>query len=190
MKSAALPIRCGDRDLTTILQPLGMPIKTFPIIYLGMPLSLCALRKVDLEPLLDKFDGKLATWKGELMPKGGRLILLKLVLSALVVYLIMVHRLLAWIMQRIIKRCLAWLWRGKGTCNGGQWLRTCWYGAASSRKEVTMPLLLLTSWEIWRERNKRTFERQQLTTAGFRRILSDEITMWNRAGASFPFDPG
>lgn len=39
-KSSALPIRCGLLNLDSILAPLGIPRKSFPITYLGMQLSL------------------------------------------------------------------------------------------------------------------------------------------------------
>lgn len=76
-KSSALPIRCGSINLDTILAPLGIPCKSFPVTYLGMPLSLRNLTKADLDPFLVKFGNKTAAWKGGLMAKSGRLVLLK-----------------------------------------------------------------------------------------------------------------
>lgn len=60
-KISALPIICGNMDHNGLLQPLGIPVKQFPCTYLGMPLSLRALRKVDLEPWLLKFGDKTAS---------------------------------------------------------------------------------------------------------------------------------
>ncbi|KAE8769936.1 hypothetical protein D1007_58392 [Hordeum vulgare] len=44
-----------------------------------MPLSLCNLTKLELDPLVSKFGNKAGTWKGRLMAKSGRLVLLKAV---------------------------------------------------------------------------------------------------------------
>ena len=125
LKSAAMPIRCGNLDLSHILQPLGIPVKQFPCTYLGMPLSLHALRKVDLEPWLAKFGDKTANWKGSMMAKSGRLVLLKSTLLSLAVYLMTVHKLPTWIRKRVVQLCRAWLWSGEAECNGGK-CRVSW----------------------------------------------------------------
>ena len=74
-----------------------------------MPLSLHALRKVDLEPWLAKFGDKIANWKGAMMAKSGRLVLLKSTVLALAVYLMTVHKLPPWIRKRVVQLCRAWL---------------------------------------------------------------------------------
>lgn len=119
-ESVALPIRCQGHDLQHIMRPLGIPLGTFPATYLGMPLLLRTLRKTDLYPLIDKFGGKTAAWKGGLMAKSGRLVLLKLALSTLATYMLSVHRLPVWVMKRLVKICRAWLWAGEQDCTVGK----------------------------------------------------------------------
>ena len=63
-KSMALPIRCAAVNLALVLAPLRIPCKSFPVTYLGMPLSLRNLTKADFDPFLMKFGNKTATWKG------------------------------------------------------------------------------------------------------------------------------
>ena len=118
-KSVAMPIRCEDINLPMVLQPLNITVKDFPCKYLGMPLSLYQLRKDDYQALLDKIDALLAAWKGGLISREGRLVLLKSVLSSVVIYMMTTHRIPAAVLQAIEKRCRAWLWRGEGSCNGG-----------------------------------------------------------------------
>lgn len=61
---------------------LASPIKDFAIYYLGIPLPIWKLCWTDFQPILDKLDNKLAHWRVSMMPKGGRLILIKVVLVA------------------------------------------------------------------------------------------------------------
>jgi hypothetical protein len=70
-----MPIRCQGLDLNHILSPLQFAIKNFPCSYLGMPLSLRSLRKIDFQALLDKIDALLAAWKGSMISREGRLVL-------------------------------------------------------------------------------------------------------------------
>jgi hypothetical protein len=96
-----------------------------PITYLGMPLSLRNLTKVDLDPWLLKFGSKTAMWKGRLMAKSGRLVLLKSGLTALAIYMMTVHKLPAWVWKRLLQICRAWLWSGEEECSGGK-CRVAW----------------------------------------------------------------
>ena len=71
-KSSVIPIRCGNIDLDDVLQ--GMPAEraSFPIKYLGLPLSVWSLRKADFQPLVDKMANKIPTWNGKLFNVAGR----------------------------------------------------------------------------------------------------------------------
>jgi hypothetical protein len=51
-------------------------------------------------------------------------------------------------------------------------------------------MVMLGSWKIWRERNRRVFKKEELSVADLVRRIRDEATLWKLAGASFPFDPG
>jgi hypothetical protein len=128
-KSSAMPIRCGGINLQEVLQPLNVTVKNFPCKYLGMPLSLQQLRKGDYQALLDKIDALLAAWKGALISREGRLVLLKSVLISMVVYMMTIHKLPVWVIEQIEKKCRAWFWRGEGSCNGGhcrvKWAVVC-----------------------------------------------------------------
>ena len=90
-----------------------------------MPQSLKNLSKVDLDPLFAKFGNKTATWKGGLMAKSSRLVLLKSGLTALVIYMMTVHKLSAWALKRLVQLCHAWLWSSENTYAGGK-CRVSW----------------------------------------------------------------
>jgi hypothetical protein len=118
-KSQAIPICCDDIDTDTLLQPVGLQISMLPCTYLGMPLSLRRLRKIDIQALIDKIAARLGHWKGKLMSRTGRLTLLRAVLSAMPVFFMTAHPLSAWAVAQIDKLRRAWLWAAKDVCNPG-----------------------------------------------------------------------
>jgi hypothetical protein len=59
IKTEVFPVRCDEVDLADILADFPAKIATFPGKYLGLPLHFRRLRKVDLQPLIDKIAGKL-----------------------------------------------------------------------------------------------------------------------------------
>jgi hypothetical protein len=58
-KTEVFLVRCDDIDLDDILSAFLAKIATFPRKYLGLPLHFRRLRKVDLQPLIDKITDKL-----------------------------------------------------------------------------------------------------------------------------------
>lgn len=87
-KSTALPIRCQGIQLTEVLQNLPAKIGTFPVKYLGLPLSTTRLKAVHFQPLVDKAIGKLSSWSARNMTPAVRLTLVKSVLTDQPIYLL------------------------------------------------------------------------------------------------------
>jgi hypothetical protein len=56
------PIRCGNVDLQGILQAFSAIPATFPLKYLGLPLSVQRLKRIHFQNLEDKVAGKLVPW--------------------------------------------------------------------------------------------------------------------------------
>jgi hypothetical protein len=63
-KSIDVPIRCANIDLDYIMQSLPIQRATFPIKYLGLPLSHRSVKNIDVQPLVDKAASKLVPWHG------------------------------------------------------------------------------------------------------------------------------
>ncbi|XP_062198268.1 uncharacterized protein LOC133900987 [Phragmites australis] len=53
-KCAAIPICCSESDVSAICENLTCGLSSFPIQYLGVPLTVGRLRKNHLQPLVDK----------------------------------------------------------------------------------------------------------------------------------------
>ena len=91
---------------------LGTPIGTLPIRYLGLPLTDRRLRILDWQPVIKKVEAKLGAWQARLQSRGGRLVLLKAVLSAIPIYFMSVFRMPAGVRRRLEGAMRLFFWRG------------------------------------------------------------------------------
>jgi hypothetical protein len=111
-KSSVYPIRCGDQDLAMLQNMLPCELAEFPCRYLGLPLAIKKLSKIQVQPIIDKIANQLSGWKAELLTKAGRKVHVKHVLIGMVIYLAMVVDLSAWALKAIDKIRRGFLWRG------------------------------------------------------------------------------
>jgi len=65
---------------------LNCKVGSLPFVYLGMPVGGSARRLTFWEPLLNRIKSRLSLWNSKYLSFGGRLVLLKYVLSSLHVY--------------------------------------------------------------------------------------------------------
>jgi hypothetical protein len=103
--SHATCIRCDDDTAQRVANFYNCIQKSFPIVYLGLPLSTGRLRRTDVLPLIDKYSGKLKGWKPRFLMTGGRLSLTRSVLMALPLHLMSVLPLPQWVLDIIKRRC-------------------------------------------------------------------------------------
>lgn len=89
------------------------------ITYLGLPLSVTKLTKTNLQPILDKVVDALPEWKAGLMATSGRLILVKVVLTAILKYLLIAMDVPKWFIKAVDKWSRQFLWRGRQELKGG-----------------------------------------------------------------------
>jgi hypothetical protein len=85
-KSSVVPICCENIDLDDVLEGIPATRATFPLRYLGLPLSVWCLRRRDFQHLEDKCAGRLPTWNGKLINLAGRVSLVKSVLASQAIY--------------------------------------------------------------------------------------------------------
>jgi len=70
-KTSVTPIGCSNINIEPILAILPVARASFPLKYLGLPLTPRRLRKMDFQPLIDKASGKLSTWNGKNLTQAG-----------------------------------------------------------------------------------------------------------------------
>lgn len=102
-KSVVITIRCQALDLDNILLNFRVVQKYLPCTYLGLPLSLRKIRRVQLQPCIDKIEVRLAGYKRNMLSRAGRLAILKTVLTAMPIYQLTVADLPTWARKRIDK---------------------------------------------------------------------------------------
>lgn len=100
-KSSIIPINLSGIQISTLANFFGCSSQGFPFTYLGLPLSPKALCKSDYLLLLERIDNRLAGWKGLVLSRGGRLVLLNSVLSTIPIYFCSTFLLPIWVTKAI-----------------------------------------------------------------------------------------
>ena len=85
-KMEIFPIRMDNTVVSQLLQNFPGKICSFPRRYLGLPLHVWKLRRVEVQPLIDKIGARLPGWKGKFLSSAGRETLVKTVLSSQPIY--------------------------------------------------------------------------------------------------------
>ncbi|KAK1258186.1 hypothetical protein QJS04_geneDACA021679 [Acorus gramineus] len=111
-KSTTFGLNLEEGDERRMAACMGCLVGFFPTRHLGLPLVKGRMTKENWGPLVDRFERRLAGWKGRLLSWGGRLTMLQAVLTNLPLFYLSVFRIPAGILEKLesIQRCF--LWRG------------------------------------------------------------------------------
>lgn len=109
-KSGFVPINLTEMQIEEARAILGFANMKFPVTYLGMSLSINTLRRQEYLPLIEKLEKRLAGWRGKMISRGGKLQLVKSVLSTIPVYFMTCFLLPQWVIQRIDQIRKSFLW--------------------------------------------------------------------------------
>lgn len=162
-KSAVYLVKCEGFDLQHIMEPFQCPIKSFPCTYLGLPSHVKNIRRVDIQPLIDKVGKRLQTWKGRLLNRAGRLRIINSVLTAIPTYFLTVFRVQKWAIKKIDRLRRSFLWKGSEETNGGhcliRWSKTmrpkCFGGQGILDLDLfSRALRLRWLWSEWTSPNR------------------------------------
>ena len=130
---------------------LGCRVGELPMSYLGMPLGASHNSPSIWNPILEKFERKLAGWKKLYLSKGGRLMLLKSTLFSLPTYFLSLFTIPTYVANKIEKLQRDFLWGDSKTHLVG-WDKICApiaNGGLGIRKLTTFNKALLGKW-LWR----------------------------------------
>jgi hypothetical protein len=88
-KCAIYLVVCTTLQIEGLLDVIPCEVKDFPCKYLGLPLHTRALRKIDVQPLIDRIASKLSSWKAKFLEyRSGRLTLVNSILMSMLVHFI------------------------------------------------------------------------------------------------------
>lgn len=85
-KSSLVGVNINDSWLSEAASVLGCKVGKIPFLYLGLSIGGDPRRLLFWEPVVDRIKSRLSGWQSRFLSFGGRLILLKYVLTALPVY--------------------------------------------------------------------------------------------------------
>ena len=148
-------VSVGDLpNLRVLADIIGCRIGSLPMSYLGMPLGANFKSKTVWNFILEKKECKLARWKSLYLSKGGRLTLLKSILSSLPTYYLSLFTIPVNVANRIerIQRNFLWGSYGDGVNHHlVNWDIVCSpinYGGLGVKKLVVFNKALLGKW-LW-----------------------------------------
>ncbi|CAN1122537.1 Putative ribonuclease H protein At1g65750 [Linum perenne] len=142
-------------ELESLAGIFGCPIASFPTTYLGLPLRIKSSSINLWDPVIASLDKRLGTWKARFLPFGGRLVIIKSVLSALSVYYLSLFRAPCSVISTLERIQCRFLWFGVADVERIHWIN--WHLVKTPRKlgglEVsylmTLNTALLSKWH-WR----------------------------------------
>lgn len=117
-KSSWILINISQSQIPMITAILGCSLSSFPINYLGLPLTLKRPSKSLFMPLIVKLELRLAGWKSRLLSRGGRLQLMNSVLNSIPIYFMSSFLLPKWVINRLDKIRRGFLWGKIGNKRG------------------------------------------------------------------------
>ncbi|XP_073035927.1 uncharacterized protein [Primulina eburnea] len=127
-KSAILGLNHSDFEVEEMAKELGCRREQWPIKYLGAPLGGNPSKMEFWEPVVSKFSKKLANWKKSFLSRGGRLTLIKSVLSAMPTYFMSLFKMPSRVAKYLEKLMRDFLWDGpdgEKHCHVVGWQQVC-----------------------------------------------------------------
>lgn len=112
-KTEIYPIRLQEQVVSQLLQNFPGKVCKFPGKYLGLPLRIRKLRRIEVQPLIDKIGARLLGWKGKFLSTAGRETLVKTVLSSQPIYYMTAFPEQKWLIRKIDRIRRSFLWRGE-----------------------------------------------------------------------------
>ncbi|XP_042958059.1 uncharacterized protein LOC122293578 [Carya illinoinensis] len=112
----------------SLLHLSGFLEGSFPFKYLGVPIVVGKLRAFDFGELLEKVKKKIVGWKMKLLSAGGRLILLRHVLSSMAIHLFAVLHVPKVVIKALNRILSSFFWGdsdGKGKKKWISWTHIC-----------------------------------------------------------------
>ncbi|CAN1792638.1 Putative ribonuclease H protein At1g65750 [Linum perenne] len=140
---------------------VGCKVEAFPTSYLGLPLGARSFSKEIWDPVFANLERKVSSWKARFLSFGGRIALLKSVLSGLPIYFMSLFKAPATVIRRLENLQCRFLWAGDLQKDKVHWI--AWESVKAPRcfgglgiqdmKILNAALLSKWAWRFAVERN-------------------------------------
>ncbi|XP_077239712.1 uncharacterized protein LOC143880611 [Tasmannia lanceolata] len=111
-KSRLYAMNIDEAEASRLANIMGCPLESLPSSYLGLPLGMGRPHKSEWDPIVERIERRLDTWKRNLVSKGGRLTLIKAVLSNIPIYQLSLFKCPVYVAKRIEQIQRRFLWGG------------------------------------------------------------------------------
>ncbi|CAJ2644534.1 unnamed protein product [Trifolium pratense] len=154
-KSMLVGVNIPDSWLGEAASALCCRVGKIPFLYLGLPIGGDPRRLCFWEPVLDRLKNRLSGWRSRFLSIGGRLVLLKSVLTSLPVYALSFFKAPSGTISSIESILIKFFWGGSEDLRKVSWIN--WnticlrkeYGGLGVRQLREFNLALLGKW-CWR----------------------------------------
>ncbi|CAI9115379.1 OLC1v1016269C1 [Oldenlandia corymbosa var. corymbosa] len=113
--------KCSSRRIDIIKGTLGMQHGAFPFTYLGCRIFNGRKKAAIFQFLLDAMDAKLLNWKNKFLSPGGRLMLIRYVLSSMPRHVFSAIPPPKSVIRAMEARCQKFLWEGSSEAKKRHW---------------------------------------------------------------------
>ncbi|XP_071728391.1 uncharacterized protein [Rutidosis leptorrhynchoides] len=110
-------------EVNLVASRVGCQVGVFPFTYLGLPIGSKMSKLKDWEPVIEKFKCRLANWKMRSMSFGGRLVLIKSVLSSLPLYYFSLFRAPPCVLKLLESVRRSFFWGGADSGSKIHWVK-------------------------------------------------------------------
>ncbi|XP_071688191.1 uncharacterized protein [Rutidosis leptorrhynchoides] len=122
-KSCLFGVGVSSNMVEAMASRFRCQVGVFPFMYLGLPIG-CKMKNIkEWEPYIDKFHKRLDSWKAKLMSFGGRLTLIKSVLSSLPLYDFSLFRAPSSVINKLEGLRRLFFWGGSGESKKLSWVK-------------------------------------------------------------------
>lgn len=111
-KSKIMAVSSREGFLQSTTHFLGCKVGVIPFKYLGIPVGANLRRVKTWLPLVEMFKSKLSSWRNKLLSLGGRIVLLKSVISSLLIYYFSFYLAPISILKKLKSLQINFLWGG------------------------------------------------------------------------------
>lgn len=122
----------------------GLKQGSFPVRYLGVPLTTKKLTKQDYQPLIDKLHSRFTSWTVRHLSFAGRLQLLKSVIYSTITFWASIFLLPNSCLRKLEQMCSGFLWKGVPTDASGA--KVAWDSVCKSRESGGLGLKRIGLW--------------------------------------------